>query len=111
MLFNIFVAAALASLAAATPTRRNEPAGGSCSTGELQCCSSVQSPDSKSLTSLFALLGVVVGDITGLVGVTCSPVTVVGAGAAQCNAQAVCCDNNSFNGLVALGCTPINLNL
>ncbi|KAF7432863.1 hypothetical protein PC9H_004807 [Pleurotus ostreatus] len=111
MLFNTFVVTALASLAAATPTRRNEPAAGSCSTGELQCCKSVQSADSKSLTSLFGLLGLVVGDITGLVGVTCSPVTVVGAGGAQCNAQAVCCNDNSFNGLIALGCTPINLNL
>ncbi|KAG7088861.1 hypothetical protein E1B28_012815 [Marasmius oreades] len=27
------------------------------------------------------------------------------------NAQTVCCEDNTFNGVIALGCTPINLNL
>ncbi|KAF8204671.1 hydrophobin-251 [Pholiota molesta] len=29
----------------------------------------------------------------------------------SCSAQPVCCTNDSFNGVVALGCTPININL
>ncbi|PFH47024.1 hypothetical protein AMATHDRAFT_153138 [Amanita thiersii Skay4041] len=105
----------LASTVAATAVPRNDPHNQqpteSCSTGSLQCCNSVQDSLDLSLTSLLGLLGVVVGDLTGLVGVTCSPITVVGTGTSSCSAQTVCCTNTSFNGLVALGCTPININL
>ncbi|KAF5310913.1 hypothetical protein D9619_007758 [Psilocybe cf. subviscida] len=105
---------AVATLAAATPARRND--GGSapsnqCNTGSLQCCNSVQNANSASIAGLLGLLGIVVGTITGQVGVTCSPITVIGASGTSCSAQPVCCTNNSFNGVVALGCTPINLNL
>ncbi|TFK37342.1 hydrophobin, partial [Crucibulum laeve] len=83
------------------------------STGDLQCCNSTQ--DSQNLSStvlgIFGLLGIDVSSITALVGVTCTPITVIGLGGNSCSAQAVCCSNNSFNGLVALGCTPVNLSL
>ncbi|KAF8885082.1 fungal hydrophobin [Gymnopilus junonius] len=82
-----------------------------CTTGSLECCSSVQSASNPVISTLLGLLGIVVGDITGQVGVTCSPITVVGAGGTSCSEQPVCCTNNSFNGVVALGCTPININL
>ncbi|KAF8875137.1 hypothetical protein BD779DRAFT_1678405 [Infundibulicybe gibba] len=42
---------------------------------------------------------------------TCSPISAIGLGGNSCSAQPVCCSNNSFNGIVALGCTPVNLNL
>jgi hypothetical protein len=98
---------AVATLAAAT--------GGSgspsnqCNTGTLQCCNSVQAADSPTVSTLLGLLGIAVGDVTALVGVTCSPITVIGVGSSSCSAQPVCCTNNSFKGVVALGCTPINL--
>ncbi|KAF9527754.1 fungal hydrophobin-domain-containing protein [Crepidotus variabilis] len=102
-------------LAAASAIRRTDGTGPSnqCNTGSLQCCNSAQSASSLSgtLLGLLGLLGVVVGDLTGEVGVTCSPITVIGAGGSSCTAQPVCCTNNNFNGVVALGCTPINLNL
>jgi len=101
---------AVATLAAATPARRNGP-GNQCNTGSLQCCNSVQAANSPSIATLLGLLGVVVGSVTGQVGVTCSPITVIGTGATDCNEQPVCCTDNSFKGVVALGCTPINLNL
>ncbi|PBK84068.1 hypothetical protein ARMGADRAFT_943952, partial [Armillaria gallica] len=66
---------------------------------------------SPSVTTLLGLLGVVIGDLTANVGVTCSPISVIGVGGTQCNSQAVCCDNNNFNGLIALGCTPLNIGL
>ena len=74
-----FVIAALATLAAATPTRRNEPAS-QCDTGSVQCCNSTQDAKSSSLSAIFALLGINAQDVTGLVGVTCSPVSVIGVG-------------------------------
>ncbi|KLO09115.1 fungal hydrophobin [Schizopora paradoxa] len=86
-----------------------------CNTGSLQCCNSVQSASTPSVASLLGLLGIVVGSVTGQVGVTCSPLTIIGVSGNSClspsTAQPVCCENNSFNGVVALGCTPINVNL
>ncbi|KAF5327236.1 hypothetical protein D9619_004769 [Psilocybe cf. subviscida] len=100
---------AIVTLAAATPTG-TDPSN-QCNTGSAQCCNSVQNADSKSIASLLTLLGIVAGSLTGQVGVTCSPITVIGASGTSCSAQPVCCTNNTFNGVVALGCTPININL
>ncbi|KJA19392.1 hypothetical protein HYPSUDRAFT_97137, partial [Hypholoma sublateritium FD-334 SS-4] len=81
-----------------------------CNTGSIQCCNSVQDAKASSLTALFNVLSIPVESVTGQVGVTCSPITAVGTGGNSCTQQAVCCSNNSFNGVVALGCTPININ-
>ncbi|EJD00400.1 hydrophobin-251 [Fomitiporia mediterranea MF3/22] len=109
MFAKLVTIASLAILAVATPTP--VPQGGSCNTGAIQCCNSVQSADSPAVAGLLGLLGIVVQDVTAQVGVTCTPISVIGVGGNSCNAQPVCCENNSFNGVVALGCTPINLNL
>ena len=72
---------ALATLAAATPTRRQDDPSNQCNTGSLQCCESTQDASSSTVTGLLGLLGlldVILGDITGQVGVTCSPITGVG---------------------------------
>ncbi|PFH48641.1 hypothetical protein AMATHDRAFT_64938 [Amanita thiersii Skay4041] len=108
--YTIFFFLFFASFAAATAVPRTEP---SCSTGTLQCCNSTQQSSSLStlISGLLTILGVNVGSLTGLVGVTCSPITVIGVSGTNCNAQTVCCTNNNFNGVVALGCTPININL
>lgn len=69
-----FIAAALATLAVATPT----PTGGgsSCSTGPVQCCQQTTTVASLSQTSLglLSLLGIVIGDLTNLVGLQCTSV-------------------------------------
>ncbi|KAF9477851.1 hydrophobin [Pholiota conissans] len=84
----------------------------SCNTGSLQCCNSVTDSNAPGVAALLSLVGVAVGSITGQVGVTCSPISAIGVGAgSSCTAQPVCCENNSFNGVVAIGCSPINLNL
>ncbi|KAF5322781.1 hypothetical protein D9619_000600 [Psilocybe cf. subviscida] len=110
MQFKAFALASLAvsTLAAATPL---EARTGQCSTGTAQCCNSVQAANSPSVATLLGLLGIVVSTVTAQVGVTCSPITAVGVGGTSCSAQPVCCTDNSFNGVVALGCTPINANL
>ncbi|KAF8072183.1 fungal hydrophobin [Lyophyllum atratum] len=101
---------ALATLAAATPTRRTEPAG-QCNTGPIQCCNSVQTAGSDPVAKILGLLGIVVQDLNVLVGLTCTPITVIGGGGNSCTSQPVCCENNNFNGVVAIGCTPINVGL
>ncbi|KAF5327499.1 hypothetical protein D9619_004141 [Psilocybe cf. subviscida] len=100
---------AVTTLAAAIPSPSNQ-----CNTGSLECCQSVQtgqSVSSGSLATLIFILGIKEQDLTGLVGVTCSPISVIGAVETSCSAQSVCCTNNSFNGVLALGCTPVNTNL
>jgi hypothetical protein len=60
---------AFAIFAAAAPT----PGGSfTCTTGTQQCCDSVQDAKSAAATGVIAgLLGVVVGPVTGLVGLNC----------------------------------------
>ena len=42
------------------------------------------------------VLGIVVQDVDALIGLTCSPVTVIGVGSGGgCSANAVCCQDNS----------------
>ena len=42
------------------------------------------------------LLGIVVQGVDVLVGLTCSPITVIGVGSSgSCSANAVCCSDNS----------------
>ncbi|PBK86708.1 hydrophobin-domain-containing protein [Armillaria gallica] len=91
--------------------------GAACSaTGTAQCCGSTESASdvSPGVATLLGLLGVVVSDLTAncfYSGVTCSPISVIGVGGTSCSSQAVCCEGNHFNGLVALGCTPLNVGL
>ncbi|KAF5361839.1 hypothetical protein D9756_002079 [Leucocoprinus leucothites] len=107
-------------LAAATAVPRTGGGGGGgggtipasqCNTGSLQCCNSAQAADSSAVTVLAGLLGVVLQGVTGLVGLTCDPISVIGVGGNSCTAQPVCCTGNNFSGLLVLGCTPVNLNL
>ncbi|KAK7036698.1 hypothetical protein VNI00_011363 [Paramarasmius palmivorus] len=86
-------------------------AASQCSTGPIQCCNSVKAANDPSIATVLSGVGVNVQDITGQVGLTCSPITVIGVSGNSCNAQTVCCENNNFNGVVAIGCTPINVNL
>ncbi|KIJ48514.1 hypothetical protein M422DRAFT_247861 [Sphaerobolus stellatus SS14] len=107
-----FFALSAAILAAATPMP-NSPAPipiSQCNTGDAQCCNSVSSASNPSTAALLGLLGIVVQSVTAIVGLGCTPITVIGAGqGANCAQQPVCCTNNNFNGLVNVGCTPISL--
>ncbi|KAK0476858.1 hydrophobin-251 [Armillaria novae-zelandiae] len=120
-----FAILALPLLAAASvvprETTNTTVTGGQCNTGSAQCCKSVQdkltiSGNSPSLQQVQNALGVL-----GIpywrhhcrsVGASLAdPITVIGLGTTQCANQPVCCEKNNFNGLVALGCTPINIGL
>ena len=52
----------------------------SCSTGALQCCDTVEKASDPSAAAILASIGVVVQDVNALVGLTCSPITVIGVG-------------------------------
>ena len=49
-----------------------------CNTGPIQCCNEVQAADAPAVTALFGLLGIVLQDVNVLVGLTCSPISVIG---------------------------------
>ncbi|KAJ7477962.1 POH2 hydrophobin [Mycena galericulata] len=73
-----------------------------------QCCDSVVSSSSTAASVVAALLGL---DLTGLdipVGLSCSPITVIGN---NCGGTTVVCDapDTSFGGLISLNCIPITL--
>ncbi|TEB23099.1 hydrophobin-251 [Coprinellus micaceus] len=100
---------ALAAVATAAPT--DPPPGGQCNTGPIQCCNSVQQASNPVVGLLAGLLGIVLGPLTGQVGLNCSPISVIGLPGNSCSAQPVCCTGNNFNGLIVVGCSPININL
>ncbi|THV02156.1 fungal hydrophobin [Dendrothele bispora CBS 962.96] len=110
MQFKLIVISALASLVAAQNTNKTINAS-KCNTGKLQCCQTVQKANEKPASQILGLLGIVLQDVNIPVGLTCTPISVIGVGGQNCAAQPVCCDKNNFNGVIALGCTPVNLGL
>ncbi|KAH7883033.1 hydrophobin [Phlebopus sp. FC_14] len=104
----------------ATPSyraKRGSPSNtptSSCNTGPVQCCNSMQTAGSGGVVDeLLSLLGLTGSVSSGTsVGMNCSPITVVGTGSGtSCQQQPVCCENNDYNGLINIGCSPININL
>ncbi|KAH9475272.1 Fruiting body protein SC1 [Psilocybe cubensis] len=83
----------------------------SCNTGAVQCCNTSYAAGTKEANLLASLVGVVAGAITGQVGVNCTPVSVLAIAGNSCSTQPVCCTSNHFNGLVNVGCNPVNANL
>ncbi|KAG8216110.1 hydrophobin [Butyriboletus roseoflavus] len=70
-----------------------------CNTGSIQCCDSVGSSGSNTVVDeILSFLNINVPSGTS-VGVSCS-------GTTACTQQPVCCSNNSFNGIVSIGCSP-----
>ncbi|KAG7441378.1 hydrophobin [Guyanagaster necrorhizus] len=102
-----FTLLALPIFASATVLPRGGSSG--CTSGTLECCSSVQDPSSNAVQTVLADVGVDVGDITVPVGLTCDPITVIGVGSNQCSSQAACCTGENYNGLAVLGCIPVNV--
>ncbi|KAI9928478.1 hypothetical protein ASPWEDRAFT_38665 [Aspergillus wentii DTO 134E9] len=87
-----------AAFAAASPlTARDSP----CDQKSFQCCSQVVNPSSPAASALIGLLGIS-APTSGEVGLTCSPLSGTGD---SCDQKPVCCDDNSYNGIIALGCT------
>ena len=73
MFSKLFAAATI--LAAATSALAQ-----SCSTGPIQCCNTVEKASDPAAAGILKSIGVVVQDVDVLVGLTCSPITVIGVG-------------------------------
>ncbi|KAJ7280916.1 hydrophobin 2 [Mycena rebaudengoi] len=104
---SVIVTSVLITLAAATPTgRTNTPPV--TTPDSPQCCNSVVPSSSTAASAVAALLGL---DLTGLdvlVGLSCSPITVVGN---NCGDTTVTCSSpdKEWGGLIAINCIPITL--
>ncbi|THH28030.1 hypothetical protein EUX98_g6160 [Antrodiella citrinella] len=79
--------------------------GGQCNVGKPQCCESTQKA-STSIVSL-SLLKAIGQNVApdAILGLTCTGVDVLDA---PCHTQTVCCENNTYNGLINIGCSPID---
>ncbi|KAG7442149.1 fungal hydrophobin [Guyanagaster necrorhizus] len=107
----VVMLATLASIAMAAPTTATYT-GGQCNTGSMQCCNQAGPANKLPLDSTVAgILSIILPSLSVPVGISCTPISVIGAGGNSCTEQTVCCENNNFNGVIAIGCTPINLNL
>ncbi|EMD41210.1 hypothetical protein CERSUDRAFT_120415 [Gelatoporia subvermispora B] len=107
MMFTTAFAAlvSLATLAAATPVP-----GGSSGSGTDLCCESTGEPSQNSgIASLLGLLGIVIQDLDVVVGINCSPITVIGVGSGDCSSTTVNCESTQANDLIGIGCIPITL--
>ncbi|KAF4585058.1 NADH:ubiquinone oxidoreductase [Pleurotus pulmonarius] len=108
MFFQTTIIAALASLAVATPLALRTDSR--CNTESVKCCNRSEDAETFKKSALAALIPIEIGDITGKVYSQCSPIVGL-IGGSSCSAQTVCCENAKFNGLVNIGCTPINVAL
>ncbi|KAH9849340.1 fungal hydrophobin-domain-containing protein [Lenzites betulinus] len=92
-----------------TATPSASPISNSCSAGDIQCCKTIESASSDAGSALLGLLGVAVQGDDVLLGLNCTPITVIGAGGASCNENFVCCENNNVGGMISIGCVPVIL--
>ncbi|KAJ6466931.1 hypothetical protein C8R45DRAFT_480842 [Mycena sanguinolenta] len=65
------------------------------------CCTSAVSPSDPTAAFLLELLTAPEPD-SGLVAITCSRL-----GRRKCARNAVCCNNDTFDGVIATGCTAV----
>ncbi|KAL7282880.1 fungal hydrophobin [Trametes coccinea BRFM310] len=80
----------------------------SCNTGAIQCCNTVQWATDPQASAILGLIDVVIDDLDVLVGINCSPISVIGVGGGtSCDSHPVCCENNSFGSLISIGCVPV----
>ncbi|KAH6919235.1 hydrophobin-315 [Coprinopsis sp. MPI-PUGE-AT-0042] len=110
----VALAFALVASVSAAPTPETEFEFETCNGGDVQCCNSVKEANALDHTTkgLLGLVGIDINTITAQVGLSCSSVNALAlGGGSKCTQQKVCCSNNNFSGVVALGCTPINIGI
>ncbi|KAN0073720.1 fungal hydrophobin [Tylopilus felleus] len=94
--------AAFVAVATAAPNARS-----TCSTGNTVCCNQAFS---NPLTFL-PVVGSLISAVVNLdAGITCTPISVLALSGTSCTSQVACCDNDNFNSLVGVSCSPINVN-
>ncbi|KAG0696419.1 hydrophobin [Suillus ampliporus] len=104
MFARLFAVASVVAFAVAT--------SGQCNTGSIQCCQYSTTTSNYNYAAGYLGLVSVVADVAAKVGFACSPITVVGGGSGcEANQEPLCCTDNKYNGLVNIGCSPINVGL
>ncbi|KAJ7610447.1 hypothetical protein FB45DRAFT_1066225 [Roridomyces roridus] len=93
MLYSLARTLLLASL---LPAILAAPQASSCPAANLECCASVVPASDPRASQLLGLFGVAVDGNTPI-GLNCSPASQ------GCSVNPVCCQNNSFGGLFAVG--------
>ncbi|KAI0691971.1 hypothetical protein C8T65DRAFT_665063 [Cerioporus squamosus] len=94
---------ALPLLAVATAVQRR----GGAPSGSASCCTTTGTTSDPDIKTALGLAGIDVGDISGLVGLGCSPITVVGPGACNDGTTVTCTDNS--HSPIDIGCVPVTL--
>ncbi|KAI0343784.1 fungal hydrophobin [Trametopsis cervina] len=98
------------TVTATAPGTTTTESAGNCNTGPIQCCQSTEAASSPAGSLLLGLLGLVVNGVDVLLGINCSPISVIGIGSGStCEAEPVCCQDNAVGGLISIGCIPISL--
>ncbi|KAL0570990.1 hypothetical protein V5O48_010975 [Marasmius crinis-equi] len=86
------------------------PAGNAATraTGGVQCCDTFTTASDPAAAAVLASMGITVQDPDTAVGLTCSPITVIGGRNGPCSASTLCCEDNSDGGLISIGCVPVS---
>ncbi|KAI0691969.1 hypothetical protein C8T65DRAFT_670241 [Cerioporus squamosus] len=92
---------ALPLLAVATAVQRR----GGAPSGSASCCTTTGTTSDPAIKTALESIGVDVGSVDGLVGLGCSPITVIGE---SCGGTTVTCTDNS-HATIGLGCVPVTL--
>ncbi|KAI0631629.1 hypothetical protein C8Q77DRAFT_1127958 [Trametes polyzona] len=62
------------------------------------------------MSSIISSLGLDSESFSGLAGTSCSPIDVLALGGGEsCDQTPICCNNNTYQGLINIGCVPIIL--
>ncbi|KAI0760693.1 hypothetical protein C8Q74DRAFT_1372509 [Fomes fomentarius] len=99
---------AMPLLAAATPVDIKARGDGTCNTGPVQCCNTTATAGSAAGSAILGLLGIVLQDLNLLLGLSCSPISVIGAGLAAAAVRRPCAARTTAI-LISIGCIPIQL--
>ncbi|KAJ7855491.1 fungal hydrophobin [Mycena olivaceomarginata] len=101
---SVVIASVLITLAAATGT----PPPPVTPPTSNQCCASVVPASDNAVSLVAAVLGLDLSGILIDVGLSCSPITIIGN---NCGGTTVTCDapEKEWGGLIAINCIPITL--
>ncbi|KAJ8086298.1 hypothetical protein PM082_005121 [Marasmius tenuissimus] len=106
----LFALSAMTTLAVATAVVKRTDGGSGGGEGncpKVQCCKSTAKADDPTVTPILGALGIAVNDVNVLVGMNCSPVSVIGGGNGACSDRTVYCEDNSHGNLIAIGCITV----
>ncbi|KIM44267.1 hypothetical protein M413DRAFT_25697 [Hebeloma cylindrosporum] len=111
LLVNLTIFATATTTIAGSPISPAPIPASRCNTGNMHCCDALERSDGSVAGTILGLLGVVIQGVGVLVGLHCTPLDILGIGQNSCHAQPVCCENNYFEGLIVIACTPISISL